>query len=116
MVDFVREGGWPMFPILILSLVAIGTCVRHALEPTRSLVPLGRGLVAASLCLGLFGAVLGFQVSVRAIEEVAPDLRWIVAIGAREALNCLTLPLACAVLSVIALAIGSFRLASRRVA
>ena len=114
MVDFLREGGWPMFPILALSLLGLAACVRHAMVPARSMVPLAKGAVLASLCLGLFGSVLGFQVSVRAIEEANPDLRWIIAVGAREALNCLTLPLAFAVLSIGAVTFGSYRLALRR--
>jgi hypothetical protein len=34
-VEFMREGGWGMWPVLILGLVGLATSVRYAVRPER---------------------------------------------------------------------------------
>ena len=36
-MDFFRDGGWPMFPELLLGLTAVGLAIAHAARPTRGL-------------------------------------------------------------------------------
>ena len=113
MSDFIREAGWPIYPVLALGLSGIAVAVRHALVPQRSLRPLAGGLLAAAVIMGLLGFVVGYQHSVRGIEDGSPDVRWLVLVGSREALNCLVGGLSCALVGALALTVGSYKMARR---
>ena len=98
MEDIIREGGWPMYPVMAFGFTALGLSIKHALTPQRSLMPLIIGVAIACLLTGVFGTTVGLQHSIHYIMKLPPDQRWIVAVGLREALNCfatallLTLP------------------------
>src|SRR4051812_43750984 len=86
MPDFVREAGWPIYPILIVGALAVLVAARHALWPARGAGAIVAALAAATLLLGIAGTALGVQQSAGAIRDVAPEMRWIFLIGVKESL------------------------------
>lgn len=86
-MNFIREAGWGIWPVLGFGGWALVAAVQQALAPqegrTRTI-----GLLLVLLMLaGVFGTVLGVQVSAEHIGEVSPGERWIFLLGLRESLN-----------------------------
>ena len=113
MGEMFREGGWPMFPTVVLGAAALLSALRYALEPERSLRPLVLGLLAASVVMGVLGTALGVQASARAIGEVPPEQRYVFVIGLKEAAYCTVAALTLALPTVLALGAGSHRMGRR---
>jgi phosphotransferase system glucose/maltose/N-acetylglucosamine-specific IIC component len=86
--DFMREAGWPIYPILGFGLAALVMAMSHARRPRESTAQLIRGLGLVTLLIGVLGTILGLQHSIHFIDPLPPDQRWIVFTGLREALNC----------------------------
>jgi hypothetical protein len=103
MVDIFREGGWPMYPILSLGGTALVLALWSLRSSHRGLGVMVVGLMASSLLFGLFGTCLGIGESVKHIREVPPESRWIFLIGLSESLRCVSLALALAVPTALAL-------------
>ncbi len=113
-MDFVREGGWPMYPILACGVAAIVLAVRHALVPQRSLRPLVVGLAATAAVLGVFGTVVGVMHSIAGIDEVPGELKYALFLkGLREALNDAGAGLLAAALAALPATVGTWRMARR---
>jgi len=112
-MSFIREAGWPIFPIMILGACALASALRHALLPQRSLVPLTVGLCAATLVMGVLGTALGVQHSIHGIIDADPGIRWYVLLGLRESLNCLDGALLFILPALLAGLTGSYRMATR---
>lgn len=113
-MDFVREGGWPMYPVLACGLAAIVLAARHALWPQRSLRPLVVGLAAAAVAWGLAGTVMGVIHSIGGLDDVGGELKYALFLkGLREALNCAGAGLLAAALVAVPAAVGSWRMARR---
>lgn len=113
MGELIREGGWPMYPIVALGGAALLLALRYALYPQRSLRSLVLGVLAASVVMGVLGTALGVQASARAIGDVPDGQRWIFLIGLKESLNCLAAALTLALPTVLAIGAGSHRLGRR---
>jgi hypothetical protein len=113
MMDVIREGGWPMFPVIAFGLVALALSLRHALFPARHQLPLAVGFIVATVIMGVLGTALGMQTSARGIPDAPPDMRWIFVVGLRESLNNVGAALFLALPSVLAAAAGASRLARR---
>ena len=113
MREVIREGGWPMFPILALGVTALLAGLRHALFPQRSLRPLVIGLAVSTVVMGLLGTALGVQTSARFIGQVPPEQRYIFLIGLAESLNCLAVALALVLPAGFLGTLGAFRMARR---
>ncbi len=113
MSEIIHEAGWPIYPVLLLSGIALLLSVRHALVPQRSLQPLIVGFIAATIAMGCLGTALGVQHSIGAIREVAPEMRWIFLVGLGESLNNFSASLFLALPAILAAAIGSWKMARR---
>jgi cell division protein FtsX len=74
---------------------------RHALRPDGDSRRVVGAFLVLTLLVGVLGTVAGYQVSVRHIEQVPPDQRWIVLIGLSEALNNLVAALFLAALQTL---------------
>jgi hypothetical protein len=112
-MEFLREGGWPMYPTFALGFGGLALSLRYAMIPQRSLRPLALGLLAATFVMGFLGTVLGVQASARGIVEVPPENRWLFLIGLKEASNCLAAALALILPGALALGAGSHRMSRR---
>jgi hypothetical protein len=113
MRDFFVEGGWAMYPVLILGLVLLGSTARFAidLEPVRL-----RFITALSLALAVFIAA-GLVINTAAVffylqsEERVPDAMYlrILAEGLKEASRPANLGLPLLGLGLIFVSIGFYR-------
>ncbi len=112
-MGFIREAGWPIFPIMIFGAGALAAGIRHALVPQRSLVPMVLGLCVATAVMGLLGTALGVQHSIGGITDADPKYRWLVLVGLRESLNCFDGAFAFILPAALAAMTGSYRMATR---
>jgi hypothetical protein len=113
MGQFLREAGWPIYPILALGLSGLVLSLRYSLFPQRSLRSLTLGLLAATVVMGVLGMVLGLQHSAEAIPGAPPDMKWIFLIGFKEAANCLDGALLCVLPASLAMGVGSWKIGKR---
>jgi hypothetical protein len=108
-MDFIRDAGWGIWPVLGFGGWALVVAIRHAVAPRdggmRTLVL----LLALTGVAGVFGTVLGVQLSAEHIGEVDPDKRWIFLLGLRESLNNLVAALALGAASLVAVLAGHLR-------
>lgn len=106
-----REGGWSMYPVFALGLVAVGAAARFAWRGEHQLLGFIRWLVAALLATGVFGFTIGMMKTLHASQgptEPALAAR-IVMEGTTEASNNLAAALMFTVLSCAATAVGQRR-------
>lgn len=109
MPEFIREGGWPMFPTLSFGLVALVLAIWHAGRPSPAQRSLAMTFAVLTVVMGLFGTVLGVQLSSAAIRGVAPDQRWIFLVGLAESLQNLISALALLLPTTVAIGVGDYR-------
>lgn len=111
MKAFIMDGGWGMFPTLVLGVLLLSVVVHSALsERARErelVVPLG----VATLTSGFLGFVLGLMTTFGHIAEVGGN-GIIAMVGAGESLNNLALAFGLVLLAAIVTTIG--RIASPR--
>jgi hypothetical protein len=113
LTDYIREAGWPVYPILVLGFAALAVSVRHAVVPQRSLQPLAVWLSAATVLMGFLGTALGMQHSIEGVRGLPPEQRYVFLIGLKESLCCLVDALTLVIPAALAAAWGSFRMARR---
>jgi hypothetical protein len=118
MIDGFREGGWMMWPILLLGLCAVGTGVKFALSGEHRLLGFLRATSTCTVLCGVFGTTIGwmrvlsFVAKALGHDPAAPDtfVGWaptvLLAVGTREALNCLAASLMFAALAALLAAVG----------
>ena len=57
-VEFIREGGWGMWPILLLGLVTLASATRYLARPERGCVPFIAALWVALLVVVVHATVI----------------------------------------------------------
>ena len=113
-MHFFLEGGWPMYPITMLGVVAIGLAIAHAASPARSLFWASLGVELGGLFMGISGTVLGLVHSFAAVAGVEPEMKSrALAQGITESMTCTTFALALAIVWLPLLLTGVFRGRSR---
>lgn len=112
-MDFIREGGWPMFPTLGIGIAALVLAVRYAARPERGQRSVVHMVALITLLMGIFGTLLGMQISAQAIRNVGPEHKWIFLIGLAESLNCVLGALVLLMPTLIFAGIGSYREAQK---
>jgi hypothetical protein len=113
MGQFIREAGWPIYPILALGLSGLALSLRYSLFPQRSLRSLTLGFLAATAVMGILGTILGVQHSAEALPEVGPDMKWIFYLGVKEASNCFAGALTILLPACLAVGVGSWKMGKR---
>lgn len=113
MLEFFKDGGWGMYPVLVFGTIAIIAALRHAVAPAGRFVPLIVGFCAVTLIAGVLGTAVGVQTTIVYVNREATTDHWLLALGLRESLN--NLVMACTAASIAALisTYGSFRRAAR---
>lgn len=105
-----HEGGWGMWPTLILGTLALALAIRHAVAPNRALLPLLIGMGAATLFSGVLGLTMGLIRTFAYIHQVEPKEQLPIAFaGAAESLHNLALALILGVLLALVASVGSYR-------
>lgn len=111
MIEFFRDAGWGIYPVLFFGLFSLAFSARHSVAPHTGMLPLVIGTGIATLLCGMLGTVTGLQVSVQYVSEVAADQRWLFLVGLREALNNMVAALVICALSTMMATAGSHRAA-----
>ena len=111
-MSFIHAAGWGIWPVLLFSAIALGLAARHAIRPSRQLVPLIVGFSIATLIAGALGTVTGLQHAVAPLFQIEADRRWIFLLGLGEALNNMVASLIAVMFVSFGTMIGSYRLAT----
>lgn len=109
MLDFMRLGGFTMFPILALGVMTIAASARYAARPEPALRRLPRALGRLTLLLGLMGTTLGCVVTLVSMGNVPPEERFIAMVGVGESLTNLSLALGLVVVASAIRVVGTVR-------
>ena len=114
MMMFFEEGGFAMYPILVMGIILVAASVRYALdgEPIRLrfITSLGLALVVMSILATIMGvaAVLGWAET--GIEKLpGPEFKQTFVVGLKECTRCGLLGGSLLVLALIAVAVGAYR-------
>ena len=114
LVDSFHEGGWPMFPILVIGALLVISAGRYVLNPEPRYLPVVKTLSGATLVLGVLGTVLGVIHSLSGIHEVPPDMAVKLSLmGSGESLNNLALSLFMVFFASVLTAVGVLRASDR---
>ena len=117
MILFFIEGGWGMFPVLIVGLVLVWAAVRYAIdcEPTRLRFIGATGL---ALAVVMFHATWTALAAVFRFLQDVPDaqFRETLMTGLMESTRPITLGGALLSLALIVVAVGAYRSGRRELA
>jgi len=109
-LDYIREGGWGMYPIMILGATAVVLAIRYAFEPNKTEVrTLTIYFLVATLIAGCLGTAVGVQKSAAAIGGVENARKWIFLLGLKESLNCFVSAFVVGTIATLIMAFGGFR-------
>jgi hypothetical protein len=111
MRDFILDGGYGIYPVLVFGLAAIALAVRYARSPREGDLALLVGTGIATLLLGTLGTVTGIQMSAGGIH--ATPEKWLFLVGLKESLNVLVTALGAITLEVLIATYGAVKLARR---
>jgi hypothetical protein len=104
------EGGWPMYPILVLGILLLAGAFRYLKQPDGQKLPLLCILGILTLVMGGFGTVLGVIHTLTALHSVPPDLVIRIALqGLGESLNDLSLALMMIIAAGVLASVGALR-------
>jgi hypothetical protein len=114
MMEFFKEGGWAMWPILILGLVTVGAAARFATRPERRQIGF-LGAMGLATAISIFHATwvdIGAVLGVLADETRVSDAMMgrILAQGLKECTRPGALGAAFLTLASILVAVGMLRL------
>jgi len=111
MIDFIREGGWPMYFVFAFGAASLAAALHYQKTLRKEFFAVVIGLAVATILVGALGTVLGVQQSARAIGDVDHEMKWIFLIGLKESLNNLVAALCFVVVDVLVATRGAFRAA-----
>jgi hypothetical protein len=114
MMQFFHEGGWGMFPVLVLGLVVLFASTRYLLdgEPVRLRFILA--LALAQLALVAQATVADVAAVMSALQHAKPDIRSLLLVaGLKECTRPALLGFGLLSLSLILVAIGVYRVSQR---
>ena len=93
MGDFWVSAGLFAIPIFLLGGTALLFAILYVRSGGARHMFIAVGATAGTLLVSLLGTVAGFQMALRFLPDLAPDKRWLPAIGMMEAMNDLVLGL-----------------------
>ena len=109
-----HQGGWPMFPILVLGILHILAAVRYASHPESRQLLLVRSLGVITLGFGCLGTLLGMIHCLGAMEQVPVELVVkITLLGLGESINNLAMAFLLTIFGGILTAVGALRATER---
>lgn len=114
MIEAFHEGGWPMFPILILGVLLVIAAVRYCMTPEARNLQVVRSMASVTLLFGLLGTLLGMIHCLGAIHQLPHEMVVkITLLGLGESVNNLALALLLMVFAGLFTAVGALRASDR---
>ncbi len=105
-----HQGGWPMYPILLLGILLILAAGKYAAHPDTRQLQLVRCLGAVTIGFGFLGTILGMIHCLGAMAEVPLELVVKISmLGLGESLNNLSLALLLGIIAGLLTAVGALR-------
>jgi hypothetical protein len=115
-LKFIAEGGWGVFPVMLVGVIAVGLSIAFAVSLRREILPLLGGFWVATLLSGCLGSLVGVRATLRAAEALpALDTAELLA-NLRESLNSGILGIVFGLLAALVGSAGGFRVAWRAAA
>ena len=111
LMEAFRNGGWPMYPVLLSGTLLVAAAARYALRPLGEQQRLLRGLSLCTLLWGVLGTTLGLIHTLMGVAPLLPDKAYLVLIGLGESLNNLAFALILIVLATMIRVWGDLRAA-----
>lgn len=112
MLDSFRDGGFVMFPTLVIGVALLALAVRYALKPERRLLPLLGAFGLLTATSGALGFVVGAMKSLYVQDKVQPGMRWLSLLGIAESLNNVAFALTLIFIAAGLATIGEWKIAS----
>ena len=107
-MDFFREGGFGMYPTLVLGLIAVTLTVRYIRAPERGFDPSIWWMCGATALSGMLGFLTGAITTFRAIPKLPPPRQYaITLVGLSESMWNLVLALCLLTLVALIAAVGA---------
>ena len=103
-----HNGGWGMWPTLVVGLLMIGVSARYAVSPERRFVPLIAASSVLTFLTGLLGFVTGLITTSQYYDASAAPPN-VVVVGFGESLNNVGLALVLLAVGMIAVTLGAAR-------
>ncbi len=113
MFNSFRDGGFVMFPTLLIGVALVALALKYAQNPERRLLPLLGAFGLLTATSGALGFTMGAMKSLYAQDSVADGKRWLSLLGIAESLNNVGLALSLIFLAAGLATIGEWRIASR---
>ena len=108
-----HQGGWGMWPTLVVGLLMIGVSARYAVSPEKRFVPLIVASGTLTFLMGALGFVTGLIASATHVfpgGDIQPATNPLVMlIGIGESLNDLALAIVMLAVGMIAVTVGAAR-------
>lgn len=112
--DSFHEGGWPMYPVLILGLLLVVAAARYAMTAEARHLPVVRNLSSVTLTFGVLGSVLGMIHCLSSMHSVPNELVVKISLlGLGESVNNLGLALLMMVFGGLFTTVGALRASDR---
>lgn len=112
MIDAFRNGGFPMWFILVTGVALLATTWRYMQGQDKRSRALSQGLSQVTLLLGVLGTVLGLIATLMGVAPILPEKAYLCLIGTGESLNNLAFALIFMVLAAVGRTIGDARAAN----
>lgn len=106
-----QEGGWAMYPVFALGLIAVGAAARFALRGEHQLLAFIRWTLASLLATGAFGFTVGSMMLLNAAQKPAEPMlaARIIMEGITEAANNILAALMFTIFACMCVAVGQRR-------
>lgn len=108
-MEFIREAGWGIYPVLAFGLAALIVAARQIGAPRAGRTTTAGLLMALTLAAGGLGTATGLKTSASHIHEVAFAEKWIFLVGLSESLNNMVAALVLITLALLALLFAHLR-------
>jgi heme exporter protein D len=87
MLDFIKEAGYGIFPVMAFGIAALVVAILQVRAPRAGRATTASWLMGLTGMAGILGTATGVQMSARYIHEVTNDKKWIFLLGLDESLN-----------------------------
>ena len=104
-----HNGGWGMWPTLVVGLLMIGVSARYAVSPDKRFVPLIVASGTLTFLTGALGFVTGLIASTTSSFDAIEARPTLMLAGFGESLNDVALALVLLAVGMIAVTVGAAR-------